>query len=236
MCEDHRVSISRRGLIAAGAATAFVGGFALPVAAQDAAPAANAISPDEALKRLMAGNERYSSNASRNQDFSVGRAARAAAQYPIAGLVSCSDARVAPEIAFDQGLGDLFVVRVAGNFVNEDGLASLEYGAKVLGVPLIMVLGHSSCGAVSATMKVIKDKIELPGHLPALVNAIRPAIEQAEKSNPNNSLDQAIIENVRFNVKRLEGAKPIIAELVSAGRLKIVGGVYDIGTGKVTMV
>jgi carbonic anhydrase len=125
---------------------------------------------------------------------------------------------------------------VAGNFVNEDGLASLEYGAKVLGVPLIMVLGHSSCGAVSATMKVIKDKIELPGHLPALVNAIRPAIEQAEKSNPNNSLDQAIIENVRFNVKRLEGAKPIIAELVSAGRLKIVGGVYDIGTGKVTMV
>ncbi|OYW97596.1 MAG: carbonic anhydrase, partial [Rhizobiales bacterium 32-66-8] len=135
MCDDHRVSISRRGLLAAGAATAFVGGFALPVGAQDApAPAANAISPDEALKRLIAGNERYSSNASRNLDFSVGRAARAAAQYPIAGLLSCSDARVAPEIAFDQGLGDLFVVRVAGNFVNEDGLASFEYGVKVLGV------------------------------------------------------------------------------------------------------
>jgi len=237
MCDDHRVSISRRGLLAAGAATAFVGGFALPVGAQDAAaPAANAISPDEALKRLIAGNERYSSNASRNLDFSVGRAARAAAQYPIAGLLSCADARVAPEIAFDQGLGDLFVVRVAGNFVNEDGLASFEYGVKVLGVPLIMVLGHSSCGAVAATMKVLKDKVELPGHLPALVNAIKPAIEVAEKSKDKNTLDEAIIQNVLFNVKRLQGATPIISEFVSSGRLKIVGGVYDIATGKVTML
>ena len=98
--------------------------------------------------------------------------------------MSCADSRLAPELAFDQGPGELFVVRVAGNFVNEDGLASLEYGAMVLGVPLIMVLGHSSCGAVDATIKVVKDGSTLPGHLPSLINAIRPAVVAAQAKIP----------------------------------------------------
>jgi len=237
-CSCHRPSFgfSRRGFLKAGAAAGFLGGLALPAFAQDAMPTPNSISPDEALKRLMAGNARYIANTSRNKDFSANRAARAAAQYPIAGLVSCADSRVAPEIAFDQGLGDLFVVRVAGNFVHTDGLASLEYGVKVLGMPLIMVLGHSSCGAVAATIKVVKENITLPGHLPELVDAIRPAVEIAQKSNPKNLLDAAIAENVRYNVELLKKATPIISDFVAKGEVKVVGGVYNIATGTVTLL
>lgn len=108
--------------------------------------------PDEALRRLKDGNARYVSNTEINTDHSVGRAIRAGGQAPFAAIVSCADSRVAPELIFDQGPGDLFVIRVAGNFVNEDGLASLEYGALVLGIKTIIVLGHSSCGAVEATI------------------------------------------------------------------------------------
>ncbi|MDJ1156653.1 carbonic anhydrase [Chelatococcus sp. SYSU_G07232] len=237
MCDNHPLPLSRRGFLAAGAATAFLGGLALPASAQEAAPAApNAISPDEALKILMDGNARYAANTARNKDFSAGRAARAGAQYPIAGLVSCADSRVAPELTFDQGPGELFVVRLAGNFVNEDGLASLEYGVKFLGMPLIMVLGHSNCGAVAATIKVLKDKTQLPGHLPLLANAIRPAVEIAQKVKAENPLEEAIAENVRYNVRRLQEAKPIVAEFVRSGRVKVVGGVYDLATGKVSLL
>jgi len=150
--------------------------------------------------------------------------------------VSCADSRLAPELAFDQGPGELFVVRVAGNFVNEDGLASLEYGAMVLGVPLIMVLGHSSCGAVDATIKVVKDGSTLPGHLPSLINAIRPAVVAAQAKNPADLLAEATAENVRLNVKSLLNAKPILSDLVAGGKLKVVGAVYDIATGKVMPV
>lgn len=231
-----RLGLSRRGFIKAGAAAGFLGGFALPAFAQDAMPTPNSISPDEALKRLMDGNARYVANAPQVKDFSATRAARAAAQYPIAGLVSCADSRVAPEIAFDQGLGDLFVVRLAGNFVHQDGLASLEYGVKVLGMPLIMVLGHSACGAVAATIKVMKENIVLPGHLPSLVDAIRPAVEIAEKAKPADLLDAAIKENVRYNVEKLKVATPIISEFVSNGEVKVVGAFYDIAAGTVTLV
>src|SRR3712207_3984048 len=108
---------------------------------------------------------------------SAGRVARAAVQYPFAAILSCADSRVSPELAFDQGPGELFVVRLAGNFVNDDGLASLEYGTRFLGVPLVMILGHSNCGAVSATIKVLQEGAALPGHLPELVNSIKPAVE-----------------------------------------------------------
>lgn len=238
MCDDNRLQLSRRGLLAAGVATAFAGGLALPAAAQGGGPATlpNAIGPDEVLKRLMDGNARYAANSMNNKDFSADRAARAAAQYPIAGIVSCADSRVAPELAFDQGPGELFVIRLAGNFVNDDGLASLEYGAKFLGIPLIMVLGHSNCGAVAATIKVVKENAELPGHLPALVKSIKPAVAMAEKNNKADSLDAVIADNVRYNVQKLKDSKPIIADLVAKNKLKIVGGVYDIGTGKVTVL
>jgi carbonic anhydrase len=239
MCKQcDTPNVSRRSLFSLGlAATLTAAAFpSLPAWSQAASPAPNAISPDEALKRLQDGNARYAANTSMNKDFSAGRAARASAQYPFASIVSCADSRLSPELAFDQGLGDLFVVRVAGNFTNEDGLASLEYGAVVLGVPLIMVLGHSNCGAINATIKAVKEGTTLPGHLPSLINAIRPAVVAAEAKKPADLLAEATAENVRLNVKYLQTAKPLLADLVAAGKLKVAGAVYDIATGKVTAV
>ncbi|HEX2556078.1 MAG TPA: carbonic anhydrase [Microvirga sp.] len=236
MCTHCRnpLHLSRRGLLAGGFA-ALAAGAAPRSAFAQAAPA-NAIAPDEALRRVMEGNARYVAGTLANRDYSAGRAARAAAQYPIASILSCADSRVAPEIAFDQKPGELFVVRVAGNFVNDDGLASLEYGARFLGVPLVMVLGHSNCGAVAAGIKVVKENLELPGHLPALVGAIKPAVEAALKRSPSDLLHEATAENVRLNVKRLAEANPILSEMVRQEKMKVVGGVYDIGTGKVSLV
>lgn len=238
MCLDCQMTgrLSRRHFLALGGAAIAASQLPLRAQAQTAGAAPNAITPDEALKRIMEGNARYASNTSTNKDFSAGRAARAAAQFPIAGIVSCADARVAPELAFDQGPGELFVVRVAGNFVNDDGLASIEYGVKYLGVPVLMVLGHTGCGAVGATIKVLKDNVELPGHLPGLVNAIKPAVEAAEKKNPSDLLAEATAENVRFNVKRLATSDKILSGYVKEGKLKVVGGIYDIATGKVDLV
>ncbi|CAB3930006.1 Carbonic anhydrase [Achromobacter insolitus] len=147
-----------------------------------------------------------------------------------------SDSRVAPELAFDQGPGDLFIVRVAGNFVNEDGLASLEYGTLVLRAPLILVLGHDNCGAVDATVKALKDKTEYPGHLPALVNAIKPAVELASKSGAKDLMAAAVQANVRLAVERLKAAQPLLQEMVQQKKLGVVGGVYSLATGKVALV
>jgi carbonic anhydrase len=239
MCVDCEISsaVSRRRFLSFSAAALAAGHFVSPAMAQKAAsPAPNAISPDEALKRIMEGNARYAANSMTNKDFTVGRAARASAQYPVAGIISCADSRLAPELAFDQGPGELFVVRVAGNFVNDDGLASIEYGVKFLGTPLVMVLGHSGCGAVDATIKVLKDNVVLPGHLPELVNSIKPAVEAARKADPSDLLVEATKENVRLNVKKLTSSDPILSGFVKEGKLKIVGGVYDIATGKVNLL
>ncbi len=227
-------SLSRRRLLAGGGVLFSL--QALPVWAASDAPGPNAIPPDEALKRLMDGNARYAVNTSKNKDFSAGRAARVKGQYPIAAILGCADSRVSPELLFDQGLGDLFVVRVAGNFVNTDGLASLEYGVQVLGIPLIMVLGHSSCGAVSATIKAVKEKTQLPGHLPELIDAIRPAVEAVALHPTDNLLAAVTAENVRQNVTRLATADPLIAKFVADGKVKVVGAVYDLATGKVGLV
>lgn len=235
MCDDHRLHLSRRAVLAGGATAFFAGPLAAPALAQGAT-APNAIKPDDALKRLMDGNARYAANTSSNKDFSAGRVARVSAQYPFAAILSCADSRVAPELAFDEGPGELFVVRVAGNFVNDDGLASLEYGVKFLGIPLIMVLGHTNCGAVDATIKVLKDNAKLPGHLPGLIDAIKPAVAAAKKAKPENLLEEAIIENVRHNVTRLTNAKPIVSQMVSDGKVRVVGGVYDLASGRVRVV
>ncbi|MCB8819273.1 carbonic anhydrase [Microvirga rosea] len=229
--------LSRRGLLMAGAGMAMASGLALKSGSAFAqASPQNAISGEDALKRIMDGNARYVANAPEQKDFSAGRAARAQSQHPIAAIVSCSDSRVAPEYAFDQSPGDLFVVRVAGNFVNDDGLASLEFGTQFLGAPLILVLGHTSCGAVSAAVKVLDEGLKLPGHLPELIGALKPAVEVARKDKPSDLPAAATVANVKLNVERLRKATPILSERVAEKKLLVVGGVYDLATGKVNLV
>jgi carbonic anhydrase len=240
MCgaSDFNRGFTRRGVLksAAGLVVAAKLGSASAKEVSAEKPKPNAIGADAALRRLTQGNARYAANKPTQRDFSAGRAERTRSQYPIAAVLSCSDARVAPEFAFDQGPGDLFVVRLAGNFVNDDALASFEYAIKFLGAPLIMVLGHSNCGAVGAAIKVVDEKAELPGHLPDLVQAIKPAVEAAKARSPSNLLEAAITENVALNVKRLEISQPLLAGFVQAKQVKIVGGVYDLATGRVSLL
>ncbi|MCS0496960.1 carbonic anhydrase [Ancylobacter sp. MQZ15Z-1] len=200
--------------------------------AQTAAPAGS----QDALTRLKEGNARYVANAPINTDHSVGRSKRSLGQQPFAAIVTCSDSRVVPELIFDQGPGELFIVRVAGNFINEDGLASLEYGAAVLGIGTILVLGHSSCGAVDATIKSIKDRTLPPGHLPSLVNAIRPAVYAAMDDKAEDLLAAATAKNAQLNAERAKTAAPILSDLHSVGKLTAAAGVYDISTGQVTFM
>lgn len=192
--------------------------------------APNAISPDAAR------NERYAANTPRERDFSAGRAARASAQFPIAAILSCSDSRVVPDLVFDQSPGDLFVVRLAGNFLDDDGLASLEYAVKFLGAPLLMVVGHTNCGAVSAAVKVVRERAELPGHLPELIKLIEPAVIAAHERHPSDLVAAAIEENVKLNVKRMYGDSPILSEALAAKTIGASGGVYDIATGKINLM
>lgn len=199
------------------------------------AHAQGAVTADQALERLMEGNQRYVSGNMDMRDFTASRKALASGQSPHSAILGCADSRVAPELAFDQDRGQLFVVRVAGNFVNEDGLASLEYTTKILGTPLIMVLGHTRCGAVAATIDVVKENTQLPGHLPALVRAIKPAIDKV-RGEPGDMLLNAIKANVLFNVNKLKNAAPIVSQLVEQGKVKVVGGLYHLKTGKVELL
>jgi len=197
------------------------------------------LGPDEALRELLAGNERFvkgrpSSPRRRPKDFS----ALAEGQSPAAIIVGCADSRVPPEILFDVGVGDLFVVRVAGNVVSDAGAVvkgSIEYGVAELNAPLIIVLGHSNCGAVKAAIEHIDAKDALPGAINDLVELIKPAVAKS-KGEAGEPLDNAIRANVSISVERLKGLQPILAGPVSEGKVKVVGAVYDLRTGKVTMV
>lgn len=195
----------------------------------------NVISPDASLKRLMDGNARYVDGVARRHDFKHEREALAGGQNPYAGILSCADSRIAPEYAFDSARGDLFVCRLAGNFANDDSIASLEYGVAVLGVPLILVLGHDACGAVDAAIKSLKDNTTLPGHLPSLVSALTPAVK-AVSGKGGDVLGNAIRQNVVDNVAKLKSATPILSAAVEQNKLKIVGGIYRLKDGKVDMV
>jgi carbonic anhydrase len=231
LCPD--TGLSRRLFVHAGA----VALAAAPlISTAHAQPARSAGTPDEAIALLLEGNARYVGNQMRERDFSAGRAARAKGQAPFAAILGCADSRVAPELAFDQEPGELFVVRVAGNFVTPDGLGSLEYGAAVLGTKAIMVLGHSSCGAVNSTIAALQKGNAFPGHIADLVSAMKPGIEPALKETGGDLAQRAVIANVRYNVQRLQGATPILSDMVAKGKLRVVGGVYDLATGKVTVV
>jgi carbonic anhydrase len=225
--------MSRRFLVGAGVAAVAAAPF---VGRAQAQPTRAVDNPDAALARLAEGNARYVSGKMNERDFSAGRASRAQGQKPFAAILGCADSRVAPELAFDQPPGELFVVRVAGNFVTPDGLGSLEFGVAVLGAQAIMVLGHTSCGAVNGTVDALQKGNNLPGHIADIATAMKPGIEPVMKQPGADIYQRAVIANVRYNVQRLLEAKPILADMVAAKKLKVVGGVYDLPTGKITMV
>ena len=183
--------------------------------------------PDACIAALEAGNERFikgdimapNRNMERLKDLEGGQA-------PFAAFLSCADSRVPVEMIFDQGFGDVFICRIAGNIVNTETIGSLEFGCAVLGAKVLYVMGHSSCGAVNATMA----GAPVPGVISSLYYGIKPACEHA-----NGDLDTAIAENVKVQVAQLE-TSPVLKELVEAGKLKIIGGVYDLTTGKANRV
>jgi carbonic anhydrase len=227
----------RRFLTFAGGAAAGLA-FASPAFAKETKPPPkpqNAVSPAAALDRLMKGNARYVEGVSRRHDFTHEREALVGGQNPYASILSCADSRIAPEYAFDSGRGDLFVCRVAGNFANDDTVASLEYGTAVLNSPLILVLGHDSCGAVDATIKSLRDNTTLPGHLPSLVAALAPAVK-ASMDKPGNKLANAIRQNVVDVTAKLKAATPILSAAVADGKIRIVGGIYRLASGKVELI
>ncbi|WP_454619296.1 carbonic anhydrase [Bradyrhizobium cenepequi] len=244
MCENcsqdmlHPFAPSRRAVVTFAASTVgLLLGRGIADAKQSKAPPKpeNVLSPDASLKRLMEGNARYVAGVSRRHDFKHEREALVGGQNPFAAVLSCADSRIAPEYAFDSGRGDLFVCRVAGNFASDETIASMEYTVAMLGTPLILVLGHDNCGAVSATIKSLKDDKSLPGHIPSLVAAIAPAVK-ASAGQGGDALDNATRQNVIDNVNKLKSATPILSAAVEQNKLKIVGGTYRLSTGRVDLL
>lgn len=188
------------------------------------------VPPDEALDRLIEGNRRYRhEQPALPKSVSTRRAEVSAKQHPFAAILGCSDSRVPPEIVFDEGLGDLFVVRTAGNIATGENIASIEYAVQHLGSKLVVVLGHERCGAVDAAVQDVQEKSSLP----KLLRAIRPAVLKAEKQK-GNLLDNAIHQNIRDVVEKLRNDEPVLAKLVKSGKIKIVGAYYDLNTGEVS--
>jgi carbonic anhydrase len=195
----------------------------------------NLISPEAALKRLMEGNDGYVQGVSRRDDFKRERQVLVDGQNPYAAVLSCADSRVAPELVFGSGLGDLFVCRLAGNFVNDDTLASMEYAVAVLNTPLILVLGHDHCGAIDATIKSLHDDKPPPGHISSLVAALAPAVK-GSRQQTGDTFAEVTRQNVIDNVNKLKSTGPILNAAVEQNRLKVVGGLYRLDTGRVDLL
>ena len=187
------------------------------------------LSPDAALKELMDGNQRYTSGKLKafDEDLATLKQKTVEKQEPFAAVLSCADSRVPVEIVFDQSIGHVFVTRVAGNIVTPEIIGSLEYGAAALGTKVILVMGHSGCGAVKAT---IQGK-EVPGQISSLFPHIQPAVDQG-----GTTLEAATKANAKIQATLLREASTVISEMVKAGKLKVVAGYYDLGTGAVTLV
>lgn len=196
--------------------------------------------PDAAVNALLEGNQRFVTNQTVGQDYSKQIAMTADGQYPFAAVVACIDSRVPVETVFDQGVGDIFTARVAGNFVNTDILGSLEFACKVAGSKAIVILGHTSCGAVKGAC----DNVEL-GNLTAMLANIEPAVkkvsaavtEDTVKSSANPEFVQSVAEaNVALTIEHLRKDSPVLKELEDNGDIKVVGAMYDVASGKVSLL
>lgn len=188
--------------------------------------------PDLALEQLLEGNKRFvsASVTHPNQDGER-RISLGSGQAPFAAVLACADSRVPPEVLFDQGLGDLFVVRVAGNILNDQLLGSLEYAAMHLHTPLIVVLGHSSCGAIGA----VASGAELEGHIASLAPAIQPAVDKV-RGQEGDLTDNAAMEVSRMTAEQLVNSEPILADMVKSGKVKVVSAFYDLESGEVALL
>src|SRR5438874_4929403 len=222
--------VSRRGFLRAGAVASAAGllagaGLALPRAAL----AQSAVGPDKALSMLMEGNDRYVAQKLRSfdEDLDLLKNKTAEKQEPFAGVLSCADSRVPVELVFDESIGRIFVTRNAGNIASTEIIASLEYGVAVLGTEVIMVLGHSNCGAVKAA---IGGKAA-PGQISALYSYLRPAVDQA-----GPDIDAVGRANAQIQARLLRESSPVIADFVKQRKLKVVAGFYDLVTGKVALL
>ena len=206
--------------------------LAAPALATSAGPG---ISPDEALRVLKAGNARYVDGKLQHLHQGADRRALTSGQgqHPLAAVLSCSDSRVPPEIIFDQGIGDIFVIRVAGNVAATDEIGSIEYAVDHLATPMVVVLGHSQCGAVTAVV----DDTKLPPNIANLVAPIKPAVDKAREANPEAAKDvllkAAITDNVWQAMEDMLRLSPIIREKVRDSQVKLVGALYDLDTGQV---
>jgi carbonic anhydrase len=191
-----------------------------------------AMTPSAALERLKAGNARFAANEMKNRDWSAKVAATAPGQFPYAAILACMDSRAPVEVVFDQGLGDVFAIRVAGNVVNDDELGSLEYALKV-GAKLIVVLGHTDCGAVKGAV----DDAKL-GHLTGLLAKIHPAVAAAgcHSSKDDACVTKVAEMNVRQSMKEIRAGSPYLGKYLDEGKVKLVGAMYDVATGRVTFL
>ena len=224
-------SMSRRHLLHAGLVTAAAGFVAtsLDVALPMQLFAQSPVTPDAALAELVAGNKRFVSGklTAHDQDLAILKQHTEEKQEPFAAVLSCADSRVPVELVFDQSIGHIFVTRVAGNLVTPEIIGSLEYGAAVLGTKVILVMGHSNCGAVKATMQ----GKEVPGQISSLFPHIQPAVDQA-----GSNLEAATQANAKIQAKLLAQSSTVISGLVKSGNLKVVAGYYDLGTGVVKIL
>lgn len=196
------------------------------------------LSPADALDVLMAGNQRFLDKKPMNRDLLSQVGDTSTGQYPFAAVLSCIDSRIPTEIVFDQGVGDIFNARVAGNFVNGDILGSLEFACKLAGSKLIMIMGHTSCGGVKGAC----DHAEL-GNLTQMLEKIAPAVKSVktepgvDRSSKNmDFVNKVAVENVKLSITKLKQDSPVLNEMIDAGDVTVVGAMYDVKTGKVTLV
>jgi len=195
----------------------------------------NVLTPDQALKRLMEGNERYVAGKSMPLDFHDVQDSLVKGQNPYATILGCSDSRVSPEHCFDESHGDLFVARGAGNYLTNDNVATLEYAVVVLNTPLIMVLGHENCGAVEAAIDAVDHHKDFPGHIQLLASAVAPAVRAVSDTSSSRLLN-VTKQNVIMTVETLRTKTPILDNYHSQRKIRVVGGLYHLATGRVELI